>query len=85
MPAPSITTNRVSKNSPTGSLAGDYGAFTLPIDVNYELDAWGRTRPHEVRRVSPARETPVPGSIATASSWVGARLRLKPRNRWQAG
>jgi NodT family efflux transporter outer membrane factor (OMF) lipoprotein len=50
--APSITTNRLSANAPTGTVKGDYGAYTLPIDVNYELDAWGRIR----RSVTAARE-----------------------------
>ncbi len=49
---PSITTNRLSTNNPTGTLRGDYGQYTLPIDVNYELDAWGRVR----RSVAAARE-----------------------------
>jgi NodT family efflux transporter outer membrane factor (OMF) lipoprotein len=49
---PSITTNRLSKNAPTGTVAGDFGEYTLPIDVNYELDAWGRVR----RSIAAARE-----------------------------
>ena len=50
--SPSITTNRLSRNAPTGTVSGDYGQYTLPIDVNYELDAWGRIR----RSVAAARE-----------------------------
>src|ERR1700733_13853629 len=50
--APSITTNRISTNAPTGTVRGDFGAYTLPIDVNYELDAWGRVR----RSIAAARE-----------------------------
>lgn len=51
--SPSITTSRLSGNSPLGgSSKGDYGQYTLPIDVNYELDAWGRIR----RSVAAARE-----------------------------
>lgn len=50
--APTITANRLSKNSPTGSVPGNFGEYTLPIDVNYELDAWGRVR----RSIAAARE-----------------------------
>jgi NodT family efflux transporter outer membrane factor (OMF) lipoprotein len=50
--SPSITTNRLSAHKPTGTLAGDYGDYVLPIDVNYELDAWGRVR----RSIAAARE-----------------------------
>ena len=50
--APSITTARSSSNAPVGPGRADYGAYTLPIDVNYEIDAWGRIR----RSVSAARE-----------------------------
>ena len=50
--SPAITTNRISHNSPTGSVNGDFGQYTLPIDVNYELDAWGRVR----RSIAAARE-----------------------------
>jgi NodT family efflux transporter outer membrane factor (OMF) lipoprotein len=50
--APSITSNRISTNAPTGTVRGDFGQYTLPIDVNYELDAWGRIR----RSVAAARE-----------------------------
>jgi NodT family efflux transporter outer membrane factor (OMF) lipoprotein len=38
----SITTNRRSQNNPLGVTPGDYGDYTLPVDANYELDAWGR-------------------------------------------
>jgi NodT family efflux transporter outer membrane factor (OMF) lipoprotein len=50
--APSITTNRTSSNAPLGTHAGDFGQYTLPVDVNYELDAWGRVR----RSIAAARE-----------------------------
>src|SRR5580700_7172882 len=40
--APSITSNRISTNAPTGTVRGDFGQYALPIVVNYELDAWGR-------------------------------------------
>ncbi len=50
--APSITANRVSANNPLGTRPGNFGEYTLPIDVNYELDAWGRVR----RSIAAARE-----------------------------
>ncbi len=51
--APSITTNRLSQHAPLASShTGDFAQYTLPIDVNYELDAWGRVR----RSISAARE-----------------------------
>jgi NodT family efflux transporter outer membrane factor (OMF) lipoprotein len=50
--APSITTNRLSQNNPAGTRAGDFGEYILPIDVNYELDAWGRVH----RSIAAARE-----------------------------
>ena len=49
---PSITTNRLSVHAPLGTHEGDYGQYSLPIDVNYELDAWGRIR----RSIAAARE-----------------------------
>jgi len=50
--SPSITSNRISAHSPTGGPSAPYGEYTLPIDVNYELDAWGRVR----RSIAAARE-----------------------------
>ena len=50
--SPSITSNRISAHSPTGGTTTPYGNYTLPIDVNYELDAWGRVR----RSIAAARE-----------------------------
>jgi len=50
--APSVTGNRLSRNDPTGTVPGNFGEYTLPIDVNYEWDAWGRIR----RSVAAARE-----------------------------
>jgi NodT family efflux transporter outer membrane factor (OMF) lipoprotein len=66
--SPSITTNRLSKNAPTGTVAGDYGQYTLPIDVNYELDAWGRIR----RSVTAAKEE----TQASAADLETVRLSL---------
>lgn len=49
--APSVTTVRPSAR--TGARTGaDYAQYALPIDVNYELDAWGRIR----RSIAAARE-----------------------------
>ena len=42
----------MSANKPTGTVAGDYGDYVLPVDVNYELDAWGRVR----RSIAAARQ-----------------------------
>jgi NodT family efflux transporter outer membrane factor (OMF) lipoprotein len=66
--SPSITTSRLSTNSPTGTLRADYGTYTLPIDVNYELDAWGRVR----RSVEAAREE----TQASAADLETVRLSL---------
>jgi NodT family efflux transporter outer membrane factor (OMF) lipoprotein len=66
--SPSITTNRGSTNSPLGSVHADYGEYTLPVDVNYELDAWGRVR----RSVNAAREE----TQASAADLETVRLSL---------
>jgi NodT family efflux transporter outer membrane factor (OMF) lipoprotein len=51
--APSITSSRFSGNSPTTRLAGSqYGLFSLPIDVSWDADFWGRIR----HTVATARE-----------------------------
>lgn len=50
--SPSVTTNRLSRNAPLGTHSGDFGQYVLPVDVNYELDAWGRVR----RSIAAARE-----------------------------
>src|ERR1700677_2856511 len=50
--SPSITTNRISANDPAGTRAGAFGQYNLPIDVNYELDAWGRIH----RSIAAARD-----------------------------
>jgi len=49
---PSITTNRFSQSKPTGTIPADFGDYTLPVDLNYELDAWGRVR----RSIAAARQ-----------------------------
>ena len=52
---PSITSNRFSANSPTGTITArgrTFGNFILPIEVSYEADLWGRIR----RGVAFARE-----------------------------
>jgi len=66
--SPAITTNRLSANSPAGSVRGDYGEYTLPIDTNYELDVWGRIR----RSVNAAREE----TQASAADLETVRLSL---------
>jgi NodT family efflux transporter outer membrane factor (OMF) lipoprotein len=48
---PSVTFNRASQH-PLNNRTGDFGQYVLPIDVNYELDAWGRIR----RSIAAARE-----------------------------
>jgi len=53
--APSISTERDSAHQPyvSSSLANNgEGDFTLPVDLNYEIDLWGRIR----RSVTSARE-----------------------------
>jgi NodT family efflux transporter outer membrane factor (OMF) lipoprotein len=52
---PSIGTVRDSANQPyflTGNANNGSGDFTLPVDLNYEIDLWGRIR----RGVTAARE-----------------------------
>lgn len=49
---PSISSNRISGNYPTGDQGYKYGLFTLPIDVSWDPDFWGRIR----RTVNTARE-----------------------------
>ena len=50
--APAVANSHLSHNAPSGARAGDFGQYTLPLDINYELDAWGRVR----RSVTAARE-----------------------------
>ncbi len=52
---PAISSNHISANSPTGSLSSKgftFGNFDLPIDLNYEVDLWGRLR----RGITSAKE-----------------------------
>jgi NodT family efflux transporter outer membrane factor (OMF) lipoprotein len=52
---PSVSSNHLSANSPTGSAAArgaTFGTFGLPIDLSYEADLWGRIR----RSIAAARE-----------------------------
>ncbi len=50
--SPSITTNRISRMRRWVLMWANSANITLPIDVNYELDAWGRIR----RSIAAARE-----------------------------
>lgn len=51
--APSISSNRQSSNRAFGTPSkGEYADFTLPVDLSYEIDAWGRIR----RSIAAARE-----------------------------
>jgi NodT family efflux transporter outer membrane factor (OMF) lipoprotein len=50
--APSISHNRVSGNAPTNLPGRQYGLFTLPIDVSWDVDFWGRIR----RTIATAKE-----------------------------
>ena len=52
---PSITSNHLSANSPTGSITArgaTFANFSLPVDLSYEADLWGRIR----RAITAARE-----------------------------
>lgn len=52
---PSITSNHFSANSPTGSVTArgaTFANFSLPVDLSYEADLWGRIR----RAITAARE-----------------------------
>lgn len=68
--APSISSNRSSSNSPTGAVTPpSYGEFLLPVDMNYEIDAWGRVR----RSIAAAREE----SQAAAADLQTVRLSVQ--------
>ncbi len=64
--SPSITTNRSSSNAIDASTPRQYGNFLLPIDLNYELDAWGRIH----RSIAAARDE----TQATAADLETMRL-----------
>jgi NodT family efflux transporter outer membrane factor (OMF) lipoprotein len=49
---PSISRNRISGYNPTGAQGFGYGLFSLPIDVSWDADFWGRIR----HTVATARE-----------------------------
>src|SRR6201996_4076107 len=69
--SPSIVNERLSANQPyfSKSLANNgTGAFTLPFDLSYEVDLWGRVR----RTVSASREE----AQATAADLQTANLSL---------
>lgn len=70
--APSVGAVRESANQPyftTANANGGEGNFDLPIDLNYELDLWGRIR----RGVTSAREQ----AQAAAADLATARLSLQ--------
>jgi NodT family efflux transporter outer membrane factor (OMF) lipoprotein len=50
--APSITHNRISGNAPSSLPGRQFGEFSLPIDVSWDIDFWGRIR----RTIANARE-----------------------------
>src|SRR4051794_3042670 len=53
--SPYIASNHLSANNPTGALTArgaTFGTFSLPIDLSYEADLWGRIR----RSITAARE-----------------------------
>jgi len=50
--APSVSANRISGYNPTGAQGYQYGLFTLPVDVSWDADFWGRIR----RTIANARE-----------------------------
>jgi len=64
--SPSITDNRSSSNAIDASTPRQYGNFLLPIDLNYELDAWGRIH----RSIAAARDE----TQATAADLETMRL-----------
>jgi NodT family efflux transporter outer membrane factor (OMF) lipoprotein len=49
---PGISRNRISSTNPTGAQGYGYGLFSLPIDVSWDADFWGRIR----HTVATARE-----------------------------
>jgi NodT family efflux transporter outer membrane factor (OMF) lipoprotein len=66
---PSVSTNRLSSNAAlTSPGLGQYGDFSLPFDLSYELDAWGRIR----RSIAAARAD----MQATAADVAAVRLSM---------
>ncbi len=69
--SPSVTNERLSANQPyfpSPEANNGTGNFTLPIDLTYEVDLWGRVR----RTISASREE----AQATAADLETARLSL---------
>lgn len=69
--SPSVTNERLSANQPyfpSAEANNGTGNFTLPIDLTYEVDLWGRVR----RTISASREE----AQATAADLETARLSL---------
>jgi NodT family efflux transporter outer membrane factor (OMF) lipoprotein len=64
--SPSIAANRSSSRAIDATTPRQYGNFFLPIDLNYELDAWGRIH----RSIAAAREE----TQATAADLETIRL-----------
>jgi NodT family efflux transporter outer membrane factor (OMF) lipoprotein len=75
--SPSVTNERVSANSPyfPSFVANDgTGNYTLPFDLSYEVDLWGRVR----RTINASREEAQAsaGDLATASLSLHAELAI---------
>lgn len=66
---PSIGSNRLSANIPTGDNGLQYGAFTLPINASFDADLWGRIR----KAVESAKEQ----SQASAADLENVKLELQ--------
>ncbi len=67
--SPEITTNRVSGHNPTGDQGFQYGLFSLPVNVSWDADFWGRIR----RTINAAREQ----SQASAADLENTKLQLQ--------
>ena len=66
---PSISSNRISSNNPTGISGLQYGAFSLPISASFDADLWGRIR----KSVEAAKEQ----SQASAADMENVKLELQ--------
>lgn len=66
---PSITSNRISSNNPTGAQGFQYGLFDLPVSASWDADFWGRIR----RTIANAREQ----SQASAADLANTKLQLQ--------